>query len=87
MEECSEVIERAAKQSQFGSMESQPGQAETNQDRLRYEINDLKSIVQMLEAIMEIEYTSPEQFAEHFKMKSEKVYKYYTYSKNLGFVE
>jgi len=86
-EECAEVAQRALKQQQFGKDESQPGQTETNADRLRYEINDLKSIVILLEDLGEIEHTSTAQFSEHFNRKVEKLLKYSGYSRQLGFVE
>lgn len=87
MEECAEVGQRAAKQQQFGKDESQPGHTETNADRLRDEINDLKAIVVLLEEAGEVKDTSPEEFEYHLNKKSEKLVKYYVYSQKLGFVE
>ncbi len=85
MEECAEVQQRAAKLMQFGSEEKEPGQDLTNAQRLRNELNDLLTIVDMLECAG-LPQNSAKQEADHIANKYLKVEKYLKYSQELGCV-
>lgn len=45
MEECAEVQQRASKMLRFGVTEVQPGQNQTNSDRLSIEVGDLQHVI------------------------------------------
>lgn len=47
-EECAEVIQRVTKAQRWGLREVQPGQELNNEQRIRYELNDLYAVVDLL---------------------------------------
>lgn len=96
MEECVEVAQRAAKQMQFGPLESQakgPGQTKTgdaelnNMQRLRKEVNDLLGVLDVLADIGELPEISPWELLEAKNEKRHKMAKYLDYAQRLGNVE
>lgn len=86
-EECNEVAQRALKQVQFGRDEIQPGQDQTNGERLLDEIIDLATISRILVVIREIEQLSAHDADKKSLLKLEKLEKYLAYSQSLGEVE
>jgi hypothetical protein len=54
-EECAEVAQRCSKMLRFGKDNVQEGQFLTNAERLIYEYNDLRAVVEMLEELKTIE--------------------------------
>lgn len=87
IEECAEVAQRAAKQMQFGLYEIEPGQGETNRERLRNEINDLLYCIKVLEQVQEIPSLSKQELRVAMNKKCEKINQYLDYSRQLGFVK
>lgn len=83
-EECSEVAQRALKQMQFGKNEIQKDQALTNSMRLRAELNDLLSVIKILEEMSEIPHAY--DLDEYITKKRAKLEKYLEYSRELGLV-
>ena len=83
-EECSEVAQRALKQMLFGKNEIQKDQALTNSMRLRAELNDLLSVIGVLEEMSEIPHAH--DLDEYIKIKRTKLEKYLEYSRDLGLV-
>ena len=83
-EECSEVAQRALKQMQFGKNEIQKDQALTNSMRLRAELNDLLSVIKILEEMSEIPHAY--DLDEYITKKRAKLEKYLEYSRDLGLV-
>lgn len=83
-EECSEVQHRLFKLLHFGPHEAEPGQSQTNIDRLRAEVDDLLAVV----VILEIEGLLPEVTEKHAiaagVAKRRKIDKYLAYSVDLG---
>jgi len=47
-EECAEVIQRITKAQRWGLYEVQPGQELNNEQRIRYEVNDLYAVIDLL---------------------------------------
>lgn len=47
-EECAEVIQRVTKAQRWGLHEVQPGQELDNEQRIRYELNDLYAVIDLL---------------------------------------
>lgn len=98
-EECTEVGQRALKQMQFGrdqvwkggevsgGVAPESGIGLSNAERLRSELNDLISIVNQLERMDEIPYTSLHKFVQLDNAKREKIQKYLKLSQDLGLVE
>jgi uncharacterized protein YaaN involved in tellurite resistance len=86
MEECAEVQQRASKLLQFGSEEAEPGQCLTNAMRLRQEINDLLTIIDMIEQAG-FPMNRGEDLELHMAEKREKIAKYLQYSQKLGRVD
>lgn len=82
-EECAEVAQRACKQSLFGRNEIQKGQAQTNAERLRFETNDLLTVVRMLEDEGHLPRVSRRRLATHMLGKMRKIEKYWRYAKKL----
>ena len=95
IEECAEVSQRASKQIQFGTHETQgngspsndtaPETRLTNQKRLLSEVSDLVIIVELLVEVGELpsENDMPD-FEEAKAKKIEKLNKYLAYSRQLG---
>lgn len=48
MEECAEVIQRITKAQRFGLKEKQKDQDLTNEQRIKYELDDLKTVIELL---------------------------------------
>lgn len=92
MEECNEVAQRAAKQIQFGAMESQASKASpsehkvpgTNGERLRGEIVDLLATIDILIDIGEIPWLASWELLAAKNTKRQKIAKYLEYSQKLG---
>lgn len=84
-EEAAEVGQRALKAQQFGLDEGEPGQDETNRQRLHRELHDLISVAIILNSEFEFGYRSP--MVETIQAKRAKINKYYDYSAMLGYVE
>lgn len=87
IEECAEVAQRAAKQMQFGLYEIEPGQGETNRERLRNEINDLLCVINILEERTQILSIRKFDLSLVKAKKREKLKQYLSYSQQLGLVE
>lgn len=95
MEECDEVSQRASKQMQFGRDEAQGTGVHgedatiypTNSQRLRGEVNDLLSMIRMLEFLGELSEASDVELACAYAAKYAKIAKYLKYSQDLGNVE
>lgn len=83
-EEASEIAQIALKTQQFGLHEMCPGLDETNAQRTHKEIDDLLSIVYMLNGEFDFGYVKDTQA---ILRKQEKVNKYYGYSQSLGMAE
>jgi len=73
-EECSEVSQIALKTQQFGKLSSGPDHVYNNKDRLHQELDDLLTIVDMLNEEFNLDYERNEGRAA---IKKEKVNKYY----------
>jgi NTP pyrophosphatase (non-canonical NTP hydrolase) len=83
MEECAEVSQRASKALRFGRHEVQPGQDQTNVERLVGELNDLLAVLGMLrqESIdFQTNFEDPVRIIE----KIEKVERFLEYSRKCG---
>lgn len=86
-EECAEVQQRISKLLQFGAGESEPGQELTNAERLRAEVNDLLSVIALLEGNGYLRWQTDADLREHKLAKAAKIEKYLTYSEELGLVK
>lgn len=82
MEECSEVAQRASKTIQFGYDEVQEGQDKTNRERLHAELDDLVSMIHILNSATGLGYVFKK--AAVAQAKSNKLQKFYKYSQQLG---
>lgn len=79
-EECAEVAQRASKAARFGLSEVQPGQLQTNAERITYELNDLVAVADML--------LSPDWMDDNaINAKQAKVEKFLEYSAQCGTLE
>jgi len=85
-EECSEVQHRVLKLLQFGDDEIQEGHTENNLQRLMAEINDLRSVVTILEGRKLIPIATQDELAEAYFEKSAKIEKYLQISRERGLV-
>lgn len=85
-EECVEVAHRCSKQMQFGKDEIQPGQSETNAERLRSEFNDLVAVAEMLIQEGELPGISPTMLQAAIWAKRQKINKYLKISQERGLV-
>jgi hypothetical protein len=92
-EECAEVAQRAIKQTQFGKDETQasgPSEtktgaaAETNNVRLRGELIDLLTVVDILTEMGEIPAIGCLEMELRKQEKRKKLFKYLAYSQSLG---
>lgn len=84
MEECAEAAQRASKQLRFGRDEVQPGQDETNAQRLRFELNDVLFCIFMLEQSGQIPIASAADIIAHGKAKEVKVQRMMELSRSQG---
>ena len=84
-EEAVEIAQMAIKCQHFGLTETQPGNPESNVDRLKGELNDLLGVVSMLNREVDSFNFSPDVAA--IGMKVAKVNHFREYSRSLGLVE
>lgn len=84
MEECSEVIKQASKQNRFGRDEVQPGQTETNAQRLREECMDVMLCLRYLVRAGQIERILEADVDAHEVSKRGKIAAMRGYSEALG---
>lgn len=82
-EECAEVAQRASKAARFGLYEVQPGQGETNRERLAGECSHLVAAIEML--VREDCIDKPD--FGRIQAKIEKVERFFRYSVELGTLE
>jgi NTP pyrophosphatase (non-canonical NTP hydrolase) len=73
MEECAEVTQRASKALRFGLAEVQPGQPDSNAERIADELGDLIGVVDRLEML---EVLAPARIDSARRRKRLKLYKY-----------
>ena len=83
-EEAGEIVQIAAKTSQFGMLEKYPEQPFTNAERCHQEINDLLAIIDMLNDEFNFGFVGDVYAME---MKKKKASKYLSYSVRLGMVD
>lgn len=76
MEECSEASQRASKQIQFTATEVQQGQDLNNSQRLRLEINDILTLVKLLEINNMIPTQTQDELKEFMVKKVQRLKKY-----------
>lgn len=77
-EECAEVIQRITKAQRFGLKEKQKDQDLTNEQRIKYELDDLRTVIKFLiDEGLEIE-------PEYSFKKAEKIRKYLELSRKEG---
>ncbi len=81
MEECNELAQRISKALVFGMKEIQPGQTQTNEDRIYYEYFDLRATLGMA-GIDAWRTDDKARAAEAAKVA--KVEKYLRYSEEVG---
>lgn len=86
-EEADEVGQRVMKLLQFGPNEVQSGHDRTNVERLRDEVNDLLTVVYMLEERKLLPSNGENEIWRHVRGKEAKISKYLTLSVKLGLVE
>lgn len=84
MEECAEAAQRASKQLRFGRDEVQPGQDETNAQRLRFELNDVLYCIYMLEQSGQIPVATAADIVAHGERKQAKVERMMALSRSQG---
>lgn len=84
-EEASEISQIALKTQQFGMDEVY--EEASNKERCHEELNDLLSIVKMLNVECNFDYRQPNINLDVYLKKVDKVNKYYNYSKELGRVK
>jgi NTP pyrophosphatase (non-canonical NTP hydrolase) len=84
MEECVEVGQRCSKQIQFGKLEVQKDQSLTNAERLKQEILDIASLVQLLHLHGELPELTGQEIADAYEVKRKKLQKYLDLSYDLG---
>ena len=81
MEECAELAQRISKALVFGLEEVQPGQDQTNEQRIYSEYYDLRAVLGMM-GIDAWDMSERARIAEREKV--EKVERYLAYSKEVG---
>lgn len=87
-EECQEVAQRALKSMQFGPEEIQPSQSLTNSQRLCDEVQDLLTVLSLVESrTSDISSVVFEERVRASVNKRAKVQKYLEYSQSIGAVE
>lgn len=82
MEECNEVSQRVSKALRFGMDEVQPNQDLNNAQRIAMELDDLMTVVDMLQCMSAIDLPN----ADNQAVKKVKVKKYMDYARSLGIV-
>lgn len=83
-EEASEIAQISLKTMQFGFHETHPDLNKTNLERIHEELNDLNTIIRMLNTYHDFNYKMDEL---SIKQKWTQVELYNKYSKSLGMVE
>jgi NTP pyrophosphatase (non-canonical NTP hydrolase) len=83
-EEASEITQIALKTQQFGFLEKHPDLKENNIQRIHKELNDLITIVCILNTEFDFNYSVSIPDVEK---KYDKIEKYYKYSQELGEVQ
>lgn len=83
-EEGTEVAQIALKTSQFGMKEKHPDLAQNNEQRIKAELNDLLTIVHLLNEEFDFNF---EENEIHRQIKLDKLNKFYRYSKDLGMIK
>lgn len=92
-EEAAEVAQRALKAQQFGLDEIQSGQDQTNTQRLKGELMDLRAVIEMVEDEAKVRLLSvgiesrPEVEPYAITEKKQKVEKYINLARDLNQVE
>ena len=81
-EECNEIAQAALKAQQFGLAEVYPATGESNEQRIKRELDDLQGILRMMEVVGFVYEPDENAIAE----KQEKVLKFLKYSVGLGLV-
>lgn len=85
-EECSEVIQRICKAKRFGLEEiqkSNPEETRNNRQRIAYELNDLITVVSLLQNLhKDYEYSETSKI-----VKLEKIHRYMKYSQQLNILK
>ena len=83
-EECAEVIQRVTKAQRWGLREIQPGQELNNEQRIRYELNDLYAVIDLL-----YERQGVELFRDNEQViaKKAKVLHFMDYARQIGELE
>jgi hypothetical protein len=84
MEECAEVSQRASKLLQFGHSDVEPGHNVTNGRRFRNELNDLLTVIEMVEESRLSWPDSPEDLATHKRIKRDRIEHYFKYSASMN---
>jgi len=89
IEECSEVAQQAAKQMQFGHYAISPstGKVYDNTNMLRFEVNDLLAVLDVLIDLEELPEISPEELLKAKNKKRNRIMEYLQHSQELGLVE
>lgn len=83
-EECAEVAQRTTKAMRFGLTEIQPGQEQSNAERIMAEYHDLMAVVEMLQDAGEL----PKFYSvSKIMAKQAKVEHYLKFSDNCGTVD
>jgi hypothetical protein len=89
IEECSEVAQQAAKQMQFGhnAISQSTGKVYDNLKLLRFEVNDLLAVLDVLMDLGELPEISPEELLAAKNKKRNRIMEYLRHSQALGYVE
>lgn len=86
-EECAEVQHRCMKVLQYGPDETQPGHTHDNETRLRAELLDLLSVIDLMQMAGAIGVIGEAELNHARNLKREKLAKYFKLSFNLGRIE
>jgi hypothetical protein len=89
IEECSEVAQQASKQMQFGPYSISPstGARYDNKKMLRFEVNDLLAVLDVLMELEELPEISPDELLLAKNKKRNRIVQYLQHSQELGLVE
>lgn len=81
-EECNEISQRATKALRFGINEIQEGQSKSNSERIKYELNDLFAVMEMLQEEEMLPHIMYDR--DMVKLKRDKIEKYFKYCEEIG---